>query len=60
MESTNNNNAPQKQVILNAFDMATVGHLAPEQWKVGRDLKNAAITLLTIRPRIQKTVELLR
>jgi hypothetical protein len=25
---------PKKQLILNAFDMFTVGHLSPGQWKV--------------------------
>ena len=41
MESTNNHDAtPQKQIVLNAFDMATVGHLAPGQWRVSRDSKN--------------------
>jgi hypothetical protein len=25
---------PKKQIILNAFDMSTVGHMAPGQWKV--------------------------
>lgn len=24
----------QKQIILNAFDMSTIGHLSPGQWKV--------------------------
>lgn len=24
----------KKQIILNAFDMSTVGHLSPGQWKV--------------------------
>lgn len=26
---------PKKQILLNAFDMSTVGHLSPGQWKVG-------------------------
>lgn len=25
--------APQKQILLNAFDMSTIGHLSPGQWK---------------------------
>jgi hypothetical protein len=25
---------PKKQILLNAFDMSTVGHLSPGQWKV--------------------------
>lgn len=24
----------QKKILLNAFDMSTVGHLSPGQWKV--------------------------
>lgn len=30
------NGAPKakKQILLNAFDMSTVGHLSPGQWKV--------------------------
>ncbi|PKY01989.1 Nitrilotriacetate monooxygenase component A/pristinamycin IIA synthase subunit A [Aspergillus campestris IBT 28561] len=26
-------NSPKKQILLNAFDMCTVGHLSPGQWK---------------------------
>jgi hypothetical protein len=26
----------KKQILLNAFDMSTVGHLSPGQWKVCR------------------------
>lgn len=25
----------KKHILLNAFDMSTVGHLSPGQWKVG-------------------------
>lgn len=25
---------PKKQILINAFDMSTVGHLSPGQWKV--------------------------
>jgi hypothetical protein len=28
------NGKPKKQILLNAFDMSTVGHLSPGQWKV--------------------------
>lgn len=28
----------KKQILLNAFDMSTVGHLSPGQWKVGCDI----------------------
>jgi hypothetical protein len=31
---TGGENGPKKQIILNAFDMSTVGHMAPGQWKV--------------------------
>jgi hypothetical protein len=27
-------NGSKKQILLNAFDMSTVGHLSPGQWKV--------------------------
>ena len=27
-------NQPKMQILLNAFDMSTVGHLSPGQWKV--------------------------
>lgn len=33
-ESTLQNGQPKKQILLNAFDMSTVGHLSPGQWKV--------------------------
>lgn len=26
----------KKHILLNAFDMSTVGHLSPGQWKVSR------------------------
>jgi hypothetical protein len=28
------NGITKKQILLNAFDMSTVGHLSPGQWKV--------------------------
>lgn len=28
------NGVAKKQILLNAFDMSTVGHLSPGQWKV--------------------------
>lgn len=28
------NDTGKKQILLNAFDMSTVGHLSPGQWKV--------------------------
>ncbi|EME38633.1 hypothetical protein DOTSEDRAFT_66678 [Dothistroma septosporum NZE10] len=30
---TNGDHKPKKQIILNAFDMSTIGHLSPGQWK---------------------------
>lgn len=37
-DSTNGENGTKlegkKQILLNAFDMSTVGHLSPGQWKV--------------------------
>ncbi|KAH6677248.1 xenobiotic compound family monooxygenase [Halenospora varia] len=38
-QSTENtqNGAPRKQILLNAFDMSTVGHLSPGQWKNPKD-----------------------
>jgi hypothetical protein len=27
-------NEPKKKIIINAFDMSTIGHLSPGQWKV--------------------------
>lgn len=34
--NANGDGAPKakKQILLNAFDMSTVGHLSPGQWKV--------------------------
>jgi hypothetical protein len=29
-----NGHKKRKQILLNAFDMSTVGHLSPGQWKV--------------------------
>ncbi|CAG9978556.1 unnamed protein product [Clonostachys byssicola] len=34
---TSGENRPKKQIILNAFDMSTVGHMAPGQWKDPED-----------------------
>jgi hypothetical protein len=31
---------PKKQILLNAFDMSTVGHLSVGHWKVGGILFN--------------------
>lgn len=33
--TTSQNGHTKKQILLNAFDMSTVGHLSPGQWKVG-------------------------
>lgn len=35
-ETNTSNGAPKKHILLNAFDMSTVGHLSPGQWKVNR------------------------
>lgn len=32
--SQNGASKGKKQILLNAFDMSTVGHLSPGQWKV--------------------------
>lgn len=32
--TTTNGVQPKKQLLLNAFDMSTIGHLSPGQWKV--------------------------
>lgn len=34
--AANNVDLSRKQILLNAFDMSTVGHLSPGQWKVGK------------------------
>ncbi|VUC25105.1 unnamed protein product [Clonostachys rosea] len=34
---TGGEKGPKKQIILNAFDMSTVGHMAPGQWKDPED-----------------------
>jgi hypothetical protein len=33
-ESNGSHEGVKKQILLNAFDMSTVGHLSPGQWKV--------------------------
>ncbi len=38
----------KKQIFLNAFDMSTVGHLSPGQWKV-RDLGLSNIKRITYK-----------
>ncbi|KAF2020215.1 HK97 family phage prohead protease [Aaosphaeria arxii CBS 175.79] len=35
--TTNGAAAPKKQILINAFDMSTVGHLSPGQWKNPND-----------------------
>ncbi|KAJ6013744.1 hypothetical protein N7540_008335 [Penicillium herquei] len=35
--ATGSANGPKKQILLNAFDMSTVGHLSPGQWKNPKD-----------------------
>jgi hypothetical protein len=37
---------PKKQILLNAFDMSTVGHLSPGQWKVCRIIPGDSIWFL--------------
>ena len=43
----------KKQILLNAFDMSTVGHLSPGQWKVSITLSKEELNLTTLR--IQRT-----
>lgn len=33
--------SPKKQILLNAFDMSTVGHLSAGHWKVSRVLSKS-------------------
>lgn len=33
----------EKEILLNAFDMSTIGHLSPGQWKVRMSLKPVLI-----------------
>jgi len=35
--ATNGAAAPKKKILLNAFDMSTVGHMSPGQWKNPKD-----------------------
>lgn len=35
----------KKQILLNAFDMSTIGHLSPGQWKVSTCLGNLKLIL---------------
>jgi hypothetical protein len=34
---TNGSSNPRKKILINAFDMSTVGHLSPGQWKNPKD-----------------------
>lgn len=48
------NGARKKQILLNAFDMSTVGHLSPGQWKVSSKMEmpfpsEPCLTLLLLR-----------
>lgn len=38
--SRNDASKGKKQILLNAFDMSTVGHLSPGQWKVSHQHTN--------------------
>jgi hypothetical protein len=35
----------KKQILLNAFDMSTIGHLSPGQWKVVMLIPSKLLTL---------------
>jgi hypothetical protein len=37
----------KKQILLNAFDMSTVGHLSPGQWRVSPMIKVVECMLIT-------------
>jgi hypothetical protein len=41
MAKTNGAVSQKPHILLNAFDMSTVGHLSPGQWKV-RNMKHCA------------------
>lgn len=58
-EAQLNGHRPKKQILLNAFDMSTVGHLSPGQWKV-RGVSRQGLNLEAVNRaerlgRIQKT-----
>jgi hypothetical protein len=36
----NGHGVQKKKILLNAFDMSTVGHLSPGQWKVSSSLSS--------------------
>jgi hypothetical protein len=43
----------KKHILLNAFDMSTVGHLSPGQWKVGLVIDSAQV----IEPMTDRSTE---
>lgn len=45
----------KKRILLNAFDMSTVGHLSPGQWKVCFDLGKLTLFLQLTIYRTRKT-----
>jgi hypothetical protein len=40
---------PKRHILLNAFDMSTVGHLSPGQWKVSSIIREASLKLTVIQ-----------
>lgn len=49
--------AANKEILINAFDMSTIGHLSPGQWKVSKR-KYSAPTATTDNHRTQATSQL--
>lgn len=47
-ESTTDGVQPKKQLLLNAFDMSTIGHLSPGQWKVSPTRAKGSQTLIIV------------
>lgn len=48
-------NGGKKHILLNAFDMSTIGHLSPGQWKVSTNSMSEREKLLILRIRTPKT-----
>lgn len=47
----------KKQLLLNAFDMSTIGHLSPGQWKVCRFVMDRALLTYVQNPKDKSTTK---
>lgn len=57
IDERTNGSPVKKQLLLNAFDMSTIGHLSPGQWKVSTPVKRGPALMTSQNPKDKSTTK---